>query len=74
MFEFDWENTWREYKEFALLPTILFYADQKYLTSYHDSGKSVQFKISDVYKYYGIIFQFLNIKMAVSVRKQWKSN
>jgi len=56
MFEFEWENTWKEYKEFALLPTILLYTD------------------SDVYKYYGLIFQFLNIKIAVSVRKQWKSS
>ena len=28
MFEFDWENTWKEYKEIALIPTLILYFDR----------------------------------------------
>ena len=32
--EFDWENTWKEYKEVALLPTFIFYMDRDVYSYY----------------------------------------
>jgi len=48
-FEFDFENSWKEYKEIALLPAANLVLD------------------SDVYRYYSLIFHFLNIKLAFTI-------
>lgn len=32
--EFDWENTWKEYKEIALLPTLILYMDKDVYSYY----------------------------------------
>jgi hypothetical protein len=50
-FEFDHENTWKNYFEIAVLPSLMFYKDD------------------DVYVYYSLVFHFLNIKVALTYRK-----
>jgi hypothetical protein len=35
MFEFDWENTWRQYKEFALVPAIIVFYDSDLVYNYY---------------------------------------
>lgn len=41
--EFEKENTWREYKELALLPTILLYVDGD--PAYQYRGVVIQFLV-----------------------------